>query len=104
MCIRDRSMTVRVAINGFGRIGRPFFRLAFEDPCIDIVAINDLMDNKTFAHLLQYDSTFGKYKREVAYDADNLIAVSYTHLDVYKRQRLWHDSRRAAFISSASCN
>ena len=66
-------MTVRVAINGFGRIGRPFFRLAFEDPCIDIVAINDLMDNKTFAHLLQYDSTFGKYKREVAYDADNLI-------------------------------
>ena len=66
-------MSVRVAINGFGRIGRPFFRLAFEDPCIDIVAINDLMDNKAFAHLLQYDSTFGKYKREVSYDDDNLI-------------------------------
>jgi len=66
-------MTLRVAINGFGRIGRPFFRLVFGDPRIEIVAINDLLDSKTFAHLLKYDSTFGKYDRDVSYDENNLI-------------------------------
>jgi glyceraldehyde 3-phosphate dehydrogenase len=66
-------MTVRVAINGFGRIGRTFFRQAFGDPRLEIVAINDLLDSKTFAHLLKYDSTFGKYQREIAFDEQNLI-------------------------------
>lgn len=51
---------VRVAINGFGRIGRHVVRLAANDPAIDIVAINDLYDSKILAHLLKYDSTAGK--------------------------------------------
>lgn len=66
-------MTVRVAINGFGRIGRAFFRLAFEDPNIEIVAVNGRSDNKIYAHLLKYDSTFGIYDHDVSYDDHNLI-------------------------------
>ncbi len=66
-------MAVRVAINGFGRIGRSFFRLAFEDPNIEIVAINGRSANKVFAHLLKYDSTFGIYNHDVSFDDENLI-------------------------------
>ena len=56
---------VKIAINGFGRIGRAFFRIAFERKGIDIVAINDLTDTKTIAHLLKYDSVFGLYDKKV---------------------------------------
>ena len=56
---------IRVAINGFGRIGRPTFRIALEKPELEIVAINDLTDSKALAHLLQYDSLYGRYKKEV---------------------------------------
>lgn len=52
-------MTIKVGINGFGRIGRNVFRAAFDDPDIEIVAVNDLTDARTLAHLLQYDSIFG---------------------------------------------
>ena len=54
----------KIAINGFGRIGRLFFKSAFEDPALDIVAVNDLTDTKTLAYLLQYDSVYGRYKKE----------------------------------------
>lgn len=57
--------TTRIAINGFGRIGRSFFREAFGMPEFEIIAINDLTDAKTLAYLLKYDSVYGKYKREV---------------------------------------
>ncbi|NLF80693.1 MAG: type I glyceraldehyde-3-phosphate dehydrogenase [Clostridia bacterium] len=66
-------MTVKVAINGFGRIGRTFFRQAFGDPRLEIVAINITRESRIFAHLLKYDSTFGKYEREVSYDDEHLI-------------------------------
>ncbi|MCX7760849.1 MAG: type I glyceraldehyde-3-phosphate dehydrogenase [Hydrogenothermaceae bacterium] len=56
---------VRVAINGFGRIGRNFFRIAFGNPEIDVVAINDLTDSKTLAHLLKYDSVHGIYDADI---------------------------------------
>jgi glyceraldehyde-3-phosphate dehydrogenase type I len=56
---------VRIAINGFGRIGRLVFRRAFDDPDIEIVGINDITDAKTLAHLLKYDSTFGPMNRNV---------------------------------------
>jgi len=56
---------MRIAINGFGRIGRSFFRLAFEDPKIEIVAINDLADIENLAYLLKYDTVYGKYEKEV---------------------------------------
>lgn len=66
-------MTVKVAINGFGRIGRPFFRMTFDDPNVEVVAINDLLKPELFAHLLKYDSTFGVWDKEVSYDDSHLI-------------------------------
>jgi glyceraldehyde 3-phosphate dehydrogenase (phosphorylating) len=64
-------MTVRVGINGFGRIGRNFFRAA-KGTDVEIVAVNDLTDNKTLAHLLKYDSTFGRLDDEVGYDEESI--------------------------------
>src|SRR5512137_1537803 len=58
-------MAVRVAINGFGRIGRNVFRASQNNKDIEIVAINDLTDTKTLAHLLKWDSTFGEFHHEV---------------------------------------
>jgi len=63
---------IKVAINGFGRIGRNVFKIAFERDDIEIVGINDLTDTKTLAHLLKYDSTQGKYSG-VTYDDQNII-------------------------------
>jgi glyceraldehyde 3-phosphate dehydrogenase len=69
---------VTVAINGFGRIGRMVFRVASLDPSIHIVAINDLTDTKTLAHLLKYDSVHGKYAGTISYTADSLIVDGKT--------------------------
>lgn len=66
-------MKTRVAINGFGRIGRNAFKVAFERSDTDIVAINDLTDTKTLAHLLKYDSNYGNYHNDVAYDDKHII-------------------------------
>ncbi|OGD33105.1 type I glyceraldehyde-3-phosphate dehydrogenase [Candidatus Azambacteria bacterium RIFOXYD1_FULL_44_10] len=59
------AQQVKIAINGFGRIGRSFFREAFGMPEFEITAVNDLTDAKTLAYLLKYDSVYGKYKKEV---------------------------------------
>jgi len=64
-------MTVRVGINGFGRIGRNFFRAA-KGRDLQIVAVNDLTDNQTLAHLLRYDSTFGRLDAEVSFDDESI--------------------------------
>jgi glyceraldehyde 3-phosphate dehydrogenase len=74
-------MKTRVAINGFGRIGRNAFKVAFERDDLEIVAINDLTDTKTLAHLLKHDSNYGTYGREVSYD-DKDIIVDKTHVKV----------------------
>ena len=67
-------MTVRVGINGFGRIGRNFFRAALAQGAdIEVVGANDLTDNKTLAHLLKYDSILGRLKDDVTYDDQNII-------------------------------
>ena len=66
-------MAKKMAINGFGRIGRISFRIAFENPEFEIVAVNDLTDTKTLAHLLKYDSNYGVYGREIGFDEENLI-------------------------------
>ncbi|MES2762072.1 MAG: type I glyceraldehyde-3-phosphate dehydrogenase [Bacteroidota bacterium] len=63
---------MNIAINGFGRIGRVFFRIAFANPNINIVAINDITDAKTLAHLLKYDSVHRKFDAEVTHDKDHL--------------------------------
>lgn len=74
-------MKTRVAINGFGRIGRNAFKVAFERPDCEIVAINDLTDAPTLAHLLQHDSSYGKYQHKVKADGDGL-KVNDTHIKV----------------------
>ncbi len=66
-------MTVKVGINGFGRIGRSFFRAAHAlGADIEVVGVNDLTDNKTLAHLLKYDSILGRFPGEVTYDDENI--------------------------------
>jgi glyceraldehyde 3-phosphate dehydrogenase len=65
-------MTKRVAINGFGRIGRNAFKIAFDRTDIEVVAINDLTDNKTLAHLLKHDSSYGEYSHDVSSDEHSI--------------------------------
>ncbi len=77
-------MTIRVGINGFGRIGRSIFRALAKDPAfadIEIVAINDLTDNATLAHLLKYDSVMGIYSPEIESD-ENGISVDGHYIKV----------------------
>ncbi len=78
-------MTVRVAINGFGRIGRMVFRIAFENKEIEIVGINDLMDPKTLAHLLKYDSVHGVYNHEVE-AGENSIIIDGKEIKIYAQR------------------
>lgn len=63
----------RIGINGFGRIGRNAFKIAFERSDVEIIAINDLTDTKTLAYLLKHDSNYGTYGHEVTYDDTNII-------------------------------
>jgi len=69
----ENTIMATYAINGFGRIGRNVLRTMSDDELKKVVAINDLTDNKTLAHLLKYDSVLGPFQREVSYDDDYLI-------------------------------
>ena len=71
----------KIGINGFGRIGRNAFKIAFDRSDIEIVAINDLTDTKTLAYLLQHDSNYGAYKNTVGFD-DTGIIVDGQHIKV----------------------
>lgn len=64
---------IKVAINGFGRIGRNVFKIALDKPNLEIVGLNDLTDTKTLAHLLKYDSTQGKFEGSISYDDEGII-------------------------------
>lgn len=66
-------MKSKIAINGFGRIGRNAFKIAFARDDLEIVAINDLTDTKTLAYLLKHDSNYGTYDREVSHDDEHVI-------------------------------
>ncbi|MFV0319046.1 MAG: type I glyceraldehyde-3-phosphate dehydrogenase [Microbacterium sp.] len=79
-------MTVKIGINGFGRIGRNFLRAALAQGAdIDIVAVNDLTDNKTLAHLLKYDSVGGRLDADVAYSKDS-ITVDGKSITVFEER------------------
>ena len=65
-------MAVKVGINGFGRIGRVVYRAAYKDPDVQIVAVNDITDAPTLAHLLKYDSAYGRFEADVAVDSAGL--------------------------------
>jgi glyceraldehyde 3-phosphate dehydrogenase len=71
-------MAVKVGINGFGRIGRNFFRAAYKDPALEIVAVNDITDAKTLAHLLKYDSVHGRFEEEVGVKDSALVVAGKT--------------------------
>ena len=66
-------MTLKVAINGFGRIGRKVFREAMKQEKIEIVAVNDLTDAAMLAHLLKYDSVHGVYDGEISAENDSIV-------------------------------
>ncbi|MEA3508884.1 MAG: glyceraldehyde 3-phosphate dehydrogenase NAD-binding domain-containing protein, partial [candidate division NC10 bacterium] len=68
-------MAIRVGINGFGRIGRNLYRAALQDPDLEFVAVNDITDANTLAHLLKYDSILGRLNAQVE-AKDNAIAVN----------------------------
>lgn len=73
--------TTKIGINGFGRIGRNAFKLAFDRSDLEVVAVNDLTDTKTLAYLLKHDSNYGTYKYDVSYD-DTGIIVNGQHIKV----------------------
>jgi glyceraldehyde 3-phosphate dehydrogenase len=66
-------MSVKIGINGFGRIGRNLFRASFKDPALEFLAVNDITDAKTLAHLLRYDSILGGFKEDIKAAADAII-------------------------------
>ena len=78
-------MAVKVGINGFGRIGRNIFRTALGDPDIDFVAVNDLTDTRTLAHLLKYDSVLGNLDQEVT-TTENGIKVDNEEFRVFSQR------------------
>lgn len=70
-------MQTKIAINGFGRIGRNAFKIAFDRDDLEIIAVNDLTDTKTLAYLLKHDSNYGTYKHEVSSDEENIIVSGH---------------------------
>ena len=79
-------MKTRIAINGFGRIGRNLFRLLLNHPTIEVVAINDIADNKTMAHLAKYDSIHGVLKHNVAFTDNSIIIDEKSYLFFHERE------------------
>jgi glyceraldehyde 3-phosphate dehydrogenase len=77
------DMSVKVGINGFGRIGRNIFRASLADSSIEIVAVNDITDSKTLAHLLKYDSILGNLPNQVSH-SDDTITVDGKSFNVFR--------------------
>lgn len=79
-------MKIRVAINGFGRIGRNLFRFLLNHPHIEVVAINDIADIKTMSHLVKYDSIHGVLQESISFDEDNLIVANQKFAFYHERE------------------
>lgn len=79
-------MKTQIAINGFGRIGRNLFRLLLNHPSIEVVAINDIADNKTMAHLIKYDSIHGILPYDVSFDDQSIIVDGKPYLFFHERE------------------
>jgi glyceraldehyde 3-phosphate dehydrogenase len=76
----------RIAINGFGRIGRNLFRLLLNHPTLEVVAINDIADNRTMAHLIKYDSIHGVLPNAVSFDNDAIIIEGKSYLFFHEKE------------------
>ena len=79
------NLKTRIAINGFGRIGRNLFRLLLNHPTIEVVAINDIADNRTMAHLLKYDSIHGVLPCDVSYDDKSILVDGNGYLFYHEK-------------------
>ena len=79
-------MKIKVAINGFGRIGRNLFRLLLNHPAIEIVAINDIADKKTMAHLVKYDSIHGVLPFVVSHNDKGIIVDGKSYLFFHEKK------------------
>ena len=79
-------MKIKIAINGFGRIGRNLFRLLINHPNIEIVAINDIADNRTMAHLIKYDSIHGILPFPVTFDENAIIVDGKSYTFYHEKQ------------------
>ena len=79
-------MAIKVGINGFGRIGRNVLRTALDDSNLEFVAVNDLTDPKTLAHLLKYDSVLGNLPHKISAGADS-ISIDGKTIKVFKEKR-----------------
>ena len=80
---------INIAINGFGRIGRTFFRVLFNNPNYRVVVINDLSKIELLAHLLKYDSIHGKFPHQVSYAGNNLIVADQKITVIYRTVLLY---------------
>jgi glyceraldehyde 3-phosphate dehydrogenase len=78
-------LKTRIAINGFGRIGRNLFRLLLNHPEIEVVAINDIADNKTMSHLIKYDSIHGVLPFKVGHDEESIIVDGKHYLFFHEK-------------------
>jgi len=81
------KLKTKIAINGFGRIGRNLFRLLINHPSIEVIAINDIADNRTMAHLTKYDSIHGVLPYDVTYD-ENTIIVNGKYYTFYHEKEI----------------
>ena len=79
-------MKTKIAINGFGRIGRNLFRLLLNHPSIEVVAINDIADNKTMAHLIKYDSIHGVLTYDTSFDDKSIIVDGKHYLFFHEKE------------------
>ena len=79
-------MKTRIAINGFGRIGRNLFRLLLNHPMIEVVAINDIADNRTMSHLIKYDSIHGVLPYECSFDDTSILVDGKPYLFFHEKE------------------
>jgi glyceraldehyde 3-phosphate dehydrogenase len=84
----ERHMSTKVAINGLGRIGRAILKLVIDEPSIELVAVNDLVDAENLAYLLRFDTVYGRYSKPVAVDGDDLVVASCRLRTLSKRDPL----------------
>ena len=68
-------MSTRVAINGLGRIGRAILKLVMDEPSLELVAVNDLVEAENLAYLLRFDTVYGRYPKTVAIDGHDLVVA-----------------------------
>lgn len=91
---------IRIAINGFGRIGRNLFRLLLNHPTIEVIAINDIADNRTMSHLLKYDSIHGVLASDISFDENSILVdgKSYTFFHEKEIKNLDWKSLKIDFV------